>query len=92
MTPADKRRRAKELADKLASRYGCIHDTRDMPDDLLTFAADCEAAAIERCEKVCRERATAWAKSVAEGSEQDAYERTVLGECADAIAKLREGK
>lgn len=43
---------------------------------------------IEECAKICEQRALAWDASVREGSEQRAYEETVLMECAAAMRRL----
>ena len=58
----------------------------------LEFAAEqsarARAEAMAECKQVILQRAEAWALSVAEGSETDAYETKVLMDCAEAISRL----
>lgn len=44
---------------------------------------------IEECAQVCERRAVAWDSAVREGSEQRAYEETVLMECAQNIRAIK---
>jgi Lar family restriction alleviation protein len=44
--------RARELADKIATRYGCIHDTLTLPDVLNTAFAEVERRTVERAAQV----------------------------------------
>lgn len=87
MTDADKRKRATKLANDIHGHWMTVSELEHI---LAEFAAELEAAAIERCEKVCIET---WQK--AENIRPE-YRQTTISHgckaCADAIAKLREGK